>query len=351
MARSVNRWLSWLILVSSLALLLEFNPYLSQHYADVFGWIEKVSVAVFTLEYLLRLGCAPHAADARRPWARLRWALKPYSLIDLIAIAPFYLAPFLPFNADWLRLLRLARLARILKLGRHLGDAWREFQHLNAGHTVRAKVHALMHNTSRSGELHRYLDNFIIFWIALSIASTVLESVNAVSAVMSVELAVIDTLAFGIFTVEYLARWYAAAEHPAFAGRRWPRWAYMRSPQAIIDLLAILPFLLERFLPWPLDLRFLRVFRLLRLLKLTRYASATGTLYRVVQREKSVLLAAVFVMMLLVVLTASMGYLFEHQAQPDKFENIPQTIYWAVITLSSVGYGDISGDVPRLVEG
>lgn len=345
-AHSINRWLSWLIVLSSLAVLLELNPRLAQAHAEVFSWIERVAVAVFTLEYLLRLGCAAHAPGARRPWARLRWAFKPYALIDLIAIAPFYLAPLLPFNADWLRLLRLARLARILKLGRHMVEAWREFQQLNDGQTLRAKVHALMEPGPRSGQLHRHVDQFIIFWIVLSIASTVVESVSGIRETLALEIAIIDTVAFALFTIEYMARWYASVEHPAFAGRRWPRWAYVRSPQAIIDLLAILPFLLERFLPWPLDLRFLRVFRLLRLLKLTRYAGATGTLYRVVQREKSVLFAAVFVMMLLVVLTASMGYLFEHHAQPEAFENIPQTIYWAVITLSSVGYGDISPVTP-----
>jgi voltage-gated potassium channel Kch len=272
--------------------------------------------------------------------------MRPYALIDLIAILPFFLAPFLPFNADALRLLRLARLLRILKLGRHLGTAWQEFQQLNQGQTRRATVFALMEPTSRSGQLHRYLDNFIIFWILVSIASTVLESVASISAVMGRELAVLDAIAFTIFFVEYGARWYAAAENPAYQGHRLPRWSHVRSPQAIIDLLAILPFLLERFLPWPMDLRFLRVFRLLRLLKLTRYASGTGTLIKVVRREGPVILAAVFVMLLLVVLTASMGYLFEHEAQPDKFENIPQTIYWAVITLSSVGYGDISPVTP-----
>ena len=107
-----------------------------------------------------------------------------------------------------------------------------------------------------------------------------------------------------------------------------------------------MPFYLEAFLHHLFDLRFLRVFRLLRLLKLTRYTGATKTLTQVIVREWPVLAASAFVMMLLVVLTASLGYLFEHEAQPDKFENIPQSIYWAVITLASVGYGDISPVTP-----
>jgi hypothetical protein len=90
----------------------------------------------------------------------------------------------------------------------------------------------------------------------------------------------------------------------------------------------------------------LRVFRLMRLLKLTRYTGATHTLGIVVKREWPVLTASAFVMLLLVLLTASLGYVFEHEAQPDKFENIPQSIYWAVVTLASVGYGDIAPITP-----
>jgi voltage-gated potassium channel Kch len=119
-----------------------------------------------------------------------------------------------------------------------------------------------------------------------------------------------------------------------------------KSTSSIIDLMAILPFFLEFFLHHLLDLRFLRVFRLLRLLKLTRYTGATTTLTRVISREWSVLAASAFIMLLLVIMTASLGYLFEHEAQPEKFENIPQSIYWAVITLASVGYGDISPITP-----
>ncbi|NBX96602.1 MAG: two pore domain potassium channel family protein, partial [Betaproteobacteria bacterium] len=93
-------------------------------------------------------------------------------------------------------------------------------------------------------------------------------------------------------------------------------------------------------------LALLRVFRLARLLKLTRGSDATATLFQVIKREWPVMSAAAFIMILLIVMTASLGYLFEHAAQPEKFENIPTAIYWAVITLASVGYGDISPITP-----
>jgi hypothetical protein len=71
-----------------------------------------------------------------------------------------------------------------------------------------------------------------------------------------------------------------------------------------------------------------------------------GTLMKVMEREKDTMNAANFVLVLIIILTASLGYLFEHEAQPDKYENIPQSIYWAVVTLASVGYGDISPVTP-----
>jgi DNA-binding transcriptional MerR regulator len=135
-------------------------------------------------------------------------------------------------------------------------------------------------------------------------------------------------------------------EEPGFKGAVSGRLKQAKTTSTMIDFLAILPFFLEVLLHDVLDLRFLRVFRLARLLKLTRGSDATATLGRVVSREWPVIAAAGFIMLLLVVLTASLGYLFEHEAQPDKFDNIPNSIYWAVITLASVGYGDISPVTP-----
>jgi voltage-gated potassium channel Kch len=141
-------------------------------------------------------------------------------------------------------------------------------------------------------------------------------------------------------------RIYASVEEPGFKNAIAGRFKQATTPATVIDLLAILPFFLEVVLSHVFDLRFLRVFRLARLLKLTRHSDATAILGKVLVREWPVMSASAFIMMLLLVLTASLGYLFEHEAQPDKFENIPTAFYWAVITLASVGYGDISPVTP-----
>ena len=346
-ATALENSIGWLIILSVVAIIGEHNAVIDAEYGSLLHVFDVLSVFVFTVEYLLRLGASAHdPLYAGKKWARVRYFFSPYALIDLVAIAPFYFAYMVALDVEMMRLLRLLRLMRIFKLSRYAIPAWREFQELNAHRSFRAKVYALLEPTGHSGKLRTYVDNFIMFWVLVSIISVVLESVDSIQHVMALEFHVIDVLSFTVFTIEYAARLYSAPENPHWRHHGLPRWTYARSGPALIDLITILPFLLDRLLPVEMDLRFLRVFRLARLLKLTRYTSATTTLYKVVRREWQVIMAAVFVMMLLVVLTASMGYIFEHEAQPDKFENIPQSIYWAVVTLASVGYGDISPITP-----
>jgi voltage-gated potassium channel len=293
---------------------------------------------------LLRLLLAPvdhEFQNSRSP--TLKYIFSPFALIDLLSIAPFYLHAFLPLD---LRMLRFLRLLRILKLFRVVIPAYHDFVERNRGRTFRQKIHALVFPSDYGGDLHHHFDNFIVFWVVVSVMQVVLESVESIEYVLATEFLILDAVAVGIFSVEYLLRLYACVEDPRFAGRFSGRVKHVTSFGALIDFLAILPFFLEVFLHHLFDLRFLRVFRLMRLLKLTRYTGATQTLVTVVKREWPIMAASAFIMLLLVLLTASLGYLFEHQAQPDKFENIPQSIYWAVITLASVGYGDISPVTP-----
>ena len=335
----IERWVALLIIANLFALVFEHVPAIYQPYAHWFHVFDLVSVGVFTLEYLLRLYLAPEDKEFKGSnLPRLAYARSPFALIDLIAILPFYLAAFVQLD---LRMLRALRLLRIFKLFRVLIPAFREFQQLNAGRSFRQKLHALVWPGEYGGRLHDYFDTFIMVWVVVSVVAVILESVASINYILNLEFIVLDTIAVGVFTLEYLLRIYTVVETTEHKHAFFGRFKYARSGNAIIDLLAVLPFFLEAFLHHLFDLRFLRVFRLLRLLKLTKYTGSTKTLYTVIKREWPVMSASVFIMMLLVILTASLGYLFEHEAQPDKFENIPASIYWDVITLASVGYGDL----------
>jgi voltage-gated potassium channel Kch len=342
--QSVDGWIALLIVANLLALLFEHIPAVYLPYQSWFHLFDVASVAVFTAEYLLRLYLAPEDPDFKSHGSpRLRFMRSPFGIIDLLAIAPFYLQAFVPVD---LRVLRFLRLLRILKLFRVLIPAWQEFKRLNQGRTFRQKIHALVYPSEFGGDLHQLFDNFIMVCVLISVSAVVLQSVQSIDHVMHMEFIVLDAVAVAIFSLEYCARIYCCVEQPGFQKALSGRLRHAKSPSLLVDLLAILPFFLEAFLNHLFDLRFLRVFRLMRLLKLTRYTGATATLTKVLAREWPVMSASIFIMLLLVVLTASLGYLFEHEAQPEKFENIPQSIYWAVITLASVGYGDISPVTP-----
>lgn len=333
-----------IILVNAVVLLAETIPIIYDSRERQFHIFDVVSVAIFTVEYLLRLYVAPEDPDFNQgKLSRLRFIRSPYAIIDLVAILPFYLAAF--FNLD-LRALRVLRLLRLFKLLRLFYPAYLEFIERNRDKTLRQKVYALVNETPDSGKLHEIFEFIIVIWVLISVASVILESVESINYYFHVEFIIIDTIAVAIFSTEFLMRIYSCTEDPKYQHWLAGRINFSRQLSSLIDIVAIAPFFLESLLDHLFDLRFLRVFRLMRLFKLGRHSAATKSLFYVIQREWPVMKAAIFIMLMLVMLAACLGYLFEHEAQPDKFENIPQSIYWAVITLASVGYGDISPVTP-----
>jgi len=336
----IDKWISILIVVNLFALLFEQVPAIFDPNAHLFHYFDIFSVVVFTLEYFLRFYVAPEDPDfAAKRNARTSYIFSPFAIIDLLAIAPFYLK-FLGIPLD-LRFLRFLRLLRILKLFRILIPAYQDFAKANQGRTQRQKVHALVFPGAYGGKLQELFDGFIAVCVLLSVFAVIMESVQSVSYMLNIQFVILDAVMVAVFTLEYVMRMYSCVEEPGFKSPVAGRFKQATTVSTFIDLLAILPFFLEGLLNHLFDLRFLRVFRLTRLLKLTRGNDATATLVKVLSREWPVISASAFIMILLVIMTASLGFLFEHEAQPDKYENIPTTIYWAVITLASIGYGDI----------
>ena len=342
--KTIDKWIVILIVGNLFALVFEQVPAIFQAYEKWFHFFDIFSVMVFTIEYLLRFYLAPEDEEfKKRKYARGSYVVSPFALIDLIAILPFFLQAFISVD---LRYLRSLRLLRILKLFRILIPAYKEFVVANQGRTFRQKVHAVVFPSEYGGSLHTIFDTFIVIWVIVSVLAVILESVQGIHYLLNLEFIVLDAIAVSIFTLEYCLRMYCCVEEPGYKRAVSGRLKMAKSTSSIIDILAIAPFFLEVFLHHLIDLRFMRIFRLLRLLKLSRYTGATQSLSKVIAREWPVMAASTFIMLLLVVMTASLGFLFEHEAQPDKFENIPQAIYWAVITLASVGYGDISPVTP-----
>ena len=336
----IENFIACLILLNVGLMLLETIPQIYEPYAKLFHSIETVSIYIFTLEYVVRFSLAPYQKDlVGKRFPRLSYAISPFAVIDLLSILPFFLSAFIALD---LRVLRVLRLLRLLKLFRILIPAWKEFRQLNKGRTFRQHVHAIVWPSRYGGQINKFCDLFIIFWVLISVLSVLLETVESVHYILAMEFAVLDSVAVAIFTTEYLMRIYSCVEDPRYKAAISGRARYAFTPGAVIDALAVMPFFLEALLHHLFDLRFLRIFRMLRLLKLTRFSDATKLVWDGIQREAGTIGASFFVMLLVIILCGAVGYLFEHAAQPEKIDSIPTAIYWSVITLGSVGYGDIS---------
>ncbi len=338
-------FVTWLIILNLFALVLERIPAFYVGFEEFYDFFDRISIYIFTAEYALRLFAA--SGDPRyagKSFPTLRYASTPFALIDAIVIFPYWLQMLGLVNID-LRVLRALRLLRLLKLLRGLIPAIAAFRKANAGKTRRQKVYALLNETPTSGRLHQQIDFIFILVIISSVTAVFLETVPDIYEPLKKEFHYFDLISILVFTIEYVLRIYSAPEgNSANTTTLNSRWQWFKKPSSLIDFIAILPFYLQMFIS--LDLRFMRILRVLRVLKLTRYNSAMSTFVAVMKRERSAFMSAMFIVVLITILSAAIVFTVEHQAQPEKFDTMLRAIYWAVITLASVGYGDISPVTP-----
>lgn len=192
-----------------------------------------------------------------------------------------------------------------------------------------------------SGAAAQIFDDFMVALIILNVLAVILESVPAIHDPFAFEFMVFDAVSIAIFTVEYGARIWASIEIPAVRQRGpvFGRLMFASRPSLIIDLLAIAPIYLAWILPG-IDLRIIRLFRLLRFLKLVRYSPAMVTLGRALYEERRALVGAVILMMGTAIFSGAIMHVIEGQAQPRQFGTIPDAMWWALATLTTIGYGD-----------
>lgn len=199
----------------------------------------------------------------------------------------------------------------------------------------------------------RLVHGALVALAVLSVLSVILESTPSLAAAHGALFRAVEYAAAAAFTLEYVLRVWCAPEHALlralgpFGARR----AFVASGMAIVDLLAILPFFLSFVVGE--DLRVLLALRLVRFLKLARYSPGMRSLIAVLAAERKALGASAIILFGLVLFAATAMHMAERAAQPEAFGSIPAAMWWAVETITTVGYGDVTPVTPagRVIAG
>lgn len=207
---------------------------------------------------------------------------------------------------------------------------------------MKRRIFEIISRAEDGDQASRIFDVFIMALIALSVVAIVLQSFESLAVRYAAAFSVFETVTVAVFTVEYALRiWTADLLYP---NEKYPRLKYILSFMAIIDLLAILPF----YLPFlAADLRFLRMvrllrlFRLLRVFKLGRYFDALQIIVDVLRQSAAQLIISVALCLFVMLFSAIIMYTVENPVQPEQFPNVISSLWWAICTLTTVGYGDV----------
>ena len=223
----------------------------------------------------------------------------------------------------------------------------------DAGAGLRHKLYEILEDEESSLPARRWLHHVLMVLIVLSVLAAVLDTVASIRLAWDRWLRAVEYGCVALFTIEYALRVWVAVEdragrydHPLRGRLR-----YMATPMALIDLLAILPTYLALIVPG--DFLLLRTLRILRILKITRYSPALATFEVVLVNERRSLMAAGTILAVALLLAAGALHHVEGEVQPENFGSIPAAMWWAIATLTTVGYGDVVPITPlgRLLAG
>jgi voltage-gated potassium channel len=187
----------------------------------------------------------------------------------------------------------------------------------------------------------RLVGRLIVLLIVINLVAITLESIPEFEAQYTALFIAIELVSLAVFTVEYgLRMWVAVEQAPYLHSDGWKaRLRYATSPIGVIDLLAVLPSWLAVVLP--AEFKILLVFRIIRFLKLARYSPGMRSLLDVLYAERRALFGCLVIFIGATLVAATIMHIVERHVQPEKFGTIPDAMWWAIVTLGTIGYGDV----------
>ena len=211
---------------------------------------------------------------------------------------------------------------------------------------IKKRTGELLSKANITDKPSQYVDTALFILILLNITAVCLESIQGIGNKYQKSFYYFEMFSVFIFGIEYLLRvWSAPAREDLGESSSFiKRLKYIFSFTGLVDFIAIIPSIITYF--GGLDLRWLRVLRLLRLLKISNYSSAIEDFFSAIMADWRSFSAALYLVLVALFLSSALMYIAENESQPDKFSSIPETMWWSLITLTTVGYGDVSPITP-----
>ena len=206
---------------------------------------------------------------------------------------------------------------------------------------LRRRVYQVLEQGPIGDGVSTWVDRALVTLIVINLIAVALESVPQYATRYATAFAWIEYFSLAVFTIEYALRLWVAVEHGPYRhlSHMRARIKYAISTAGIIDLIAVLPFWFAMLLPN--DFRFVLVFRMVRFFKIARYSPAMRSLLDVLYNERRALVGCLIIALGTALVAASLMHLAEGKVQPDRLGTIPDAFWWAIVTIGTIGYGDV----------